>query len=288
MATRNVTFPWPIGLVVAAHVFVWDFAALANLQTSQPVNFSGVFRGCYFAQLGLVSLWVALGAGHWKTRWVIGLIALIHIWGAACSANDWWRPPSSGQYGACIAVVFFCLVVAAGKFLRHSGQRLLLRRATPHSLPVRSYQISMRVLLFAPAAVAVYLGVILKIRKQMWSLQEFKPLPHNVLLATAFTATYGVWFLLVSVILLRAQRCWMAVPFILAASPLVGAAVGYLLHTTESFWFWAAGSETAVVVASITVIRAAGYRLVSKAEAVAEIEANRRFDADLEVAAVAD
>lgn len=214
--------------------------------------------GLFFAQVALLMMWAHLGPGRWYLRWpLIGSLA----WWLSCVASEQFNSAWTStlkdramQVLTCqMAILFVGLIAMQASRFRLSDKESLESSA-------KRYQFSLRSLLMT----MLVTGVVVR-AGQLANGHLFKPPTLSDLLAVTSVAIPLSLAPLMSIwATLRPGKYWWRLLVIAAVAPAIGVLGPVMcghLEEWSGFVMWT-GIETAIVAASLLIVRASGYRLV--------------------------
>lgn len=266
--------------LVAAHVIA--MLAMARFQHVGPMDLS---RTLEFAQLNLLGVWIAFGAGSWRRRLLKSFGCLVAV--AVIKEGPTRILSMAADIRLLSEIVIIHAIFAATAWLTAAGGLAIVKRwgpklkltfaseAEPQSSTI---QFSIRSLLIATLITAIILSAAIFTRAHL------DPTPDSIwpvlcIYVPAF-AVYSVAVVVASVWAgLGAShlglRTAAAASLQLTLSLLISFAFSQTGDLEQTAWLAAQQlAATAVVIGSLLVVRSCGYRVVAQAATPVSAESN--------------
>ena len=226
---------------------------LGAVSPATPAILMAFFLAVVFCQASLVGLWSGLSAQHGMLR-LVGLIAGAAFLAIECNLGI-------GQLS--LEIAFFaalpCVLVAGMTWVARRYKGKLSRLDSGQSEKTEALQFSIRHLLLLTFAVACLVAVGKTLAPVTRGLDI---LAQITVLGVGYTvvALTSIWAVL------GTGRPMLRSPFVVLMAAVAGAVSGYTADAGRDLWFWASvnGLQTIFLVATLWVVRAAGYRFVAK------------------------
>jgi len=261
--------PGRLKLLVLAHVLASPAPAVAFLLPPDMRYLPLIWLGSsvLVAQLMLLAVWLGLGSGAISVRLVTSAVG--------CAWAAWWAclpqivlQDSAERYPFILSTFLGCVAIWAGVFLavrRYSAELRLAMQSSAVSVR-RPSQFSILHILIVTAVVAIVLGLA---RGAEATREDGSG--WNYWVATALTlVTFFINLYCAVWATLGEARVGWRLCLVLVVALLLGVAVALTSNIQLlGWWLFAAlvlamSAPTAIVAASLLVVRSCGYRLVPK------------------------
>ena len=259
----------PLRVLLRAHLAlgtltaIYGNAAYGGAIAMWPPHFvlKGVLIGIFLGQAVSAGLWTGLSNDAAGRRFGRGFIAAALIWALAITSIRGWTNGGAWIVFLIWFVIPWAAIALAASTLRGRGIRCLAIEGRSSELPPEGIQFSLRQLASMVALCAVLFGLVRGFKSTGGTLT----LVNVITLLGAFAIIFSVQALACLWAALGAgdwiRRIWFPSFFALGWAPLLAFAFGgYPLHYAQ-FGVIALECVT-LVIASLLVVRFAGYRLV--------------------------
>lgn len=241
----------PILILLVVHIVAGALASF--LSEDDPAVSSAIFLGIVFCQTCLLGMWSGLGAAHWIVR-LVGLAI-----GSTYLAVELGLGIDELDFEVFVLAVLPCVLVALSTwFIRLFRGTLRRVEAGPTNVK-EGLQFSIRHLMLLTFAVAC-LTTVGKLLAP--TLANIDILATVVVLGLCYVsvALASIWAIL------GTGHAVVRSFFVVVIAIMAGLLAGYVVHHGGEIGFWLSTTalQAVLLIASLTVIRRAGYRFVAR------------------------